>query len=51
MSQHSVKICLCEQCRGVKARKRTKLKKRIKRYLNRKRRNGKDGGVTNWMWA
>lgn len=39
-----IKVCQCEQCKYVKnKRKNRKLKKKIKRMLNKKRRNMKEG--------
>ena len=48
-----VRVCHCEQCRGVKnKRKNRKLKKRIKRMMNKKRRNPKnDNKVITFYWA
>ena len=48
-----IKSCHCEQCRYVKnKRKNRKLKKKIKRLLNKKRRNEKyDGKCSNHYWA
>lgn len=46
-----VKICTCEQCRYGKRNTRTKLKKRIKRLLNRRRRRWQDDNkISNWYW-
>lgn len=45
-------VCTCVQCRFCKnKRKNRKLKSKIKRLLNKKRRKGKEGDVFNWMWA
>ena len=45
-------VCTCEQCRFVKnKRKNRKLKKKIKRLMNKKLRKGKDGKVFNFYWA
>ena len=42
--KHFVKECTCEQCKGVKnKRKNRKLKRKIKRLLNKKRRKAKLG--------
>ena len=48
-----IKSCHCEQCRYVKnKRKNRKLKKKIKRLLNKRRRNEKyDGTCSNHYWA
>lgn len=47
-----IKICTCEQCRGIKnKRKNRKFKKIIKKLVNKKRRNGKEGDVYNVYWA
>ena len=44
-------VCHCEQCRYVKnMRKNRKLKKKIKRFLNKKRRKGVGTGVV-FYWA
>lgn len=48
----TVKVCKCEQCRARKSAHRTKYKKRIRRYINRLRRNWKnDDEIFNWYWA
>ena len=45
-------VCTCEQCRFVKnKRKNRKLKKKIKRLMNKKLRKGKDGKAVNFYWA
>lgn len=37
-----IRACICKQCRAIKAkRKNRKLKKKIKRLLNKKRRKAK----------
>jgi len=47
-----IKVCTCEQCRGVKnKRKNRNVKKRVKRLMNKKRRKGKEGEVHNFYWA
>ncbi len=47
-----IHICTCEQCKFVKnKRKNRKLKKKIKRWLNKKLRKGKDGEVFNFYWG
>jgi hypothetical protein len=47
-----IKVCHCKQCRGVKKRKSTKLKRRIKRYTNKlRRRDLEDTEIYNWYWA
>lgn len=48
-----IKSCHCEQCQYVKnKRKNRKFKKKIKRWLNKKRRNDKyDGKCLNHYWA
>ena len=48
-----IKSCHCEQCRYVRSeRKNRNLRKRIKRLLNKKRRNPQnDGKVINYYWA
>ena len=53
MSVCKIKSCHCEQCRYVKSkRKNRRLKKRIKRLLNKKRRNQQnDGKIFNYYWA
>ena len=53
MSVCKIKSCHFEQCRYVKSkRKNRRLKKRIKRLLNKKRRNQQnDGKVFNYYWA
>ena len=44
-------VCHCEQCRYVKnKRKNRKLKKKVKRLLNKKRRKGVGTGVV-FYWA
>lgn len=44
-------VCHCEQCRYVKnKRKNRKLKKKINRLLNKKRRRGIDMGII-YYWA
>lgn len=45
-------VCGCVQCKFVRdKRKNRKIKKRIKRWLNKKIRKGKEGGVYNFYWA
>ena len=45
-------VCTCEQCRGVKnKRKNRKFKKVIKRLMNKRLRKGKDGKPYNFYWA
>jgi hypothetical protein len=45
-------VCTCEQCRYIKnKRKNRKLKKKIKRLMNKRLRNGKDGDAYNFYWA
>ena len=53
MSACEIKSCHCKQCRYVKSkRKNRKLKRYIKRLLNKKRRNPQnDGKVINYYWA
>lgn len=48
-----IKSCRCKQCRYVKnKRKNRKLKKKIKRLLNKRRRNDKHNGkCSNHYWA
>lgn len=47
-----VKVCTCEQCRFAKhLRKNRKLKKVIKRLMNKRRRRGCEDKITNWYWA
>ena len=46
----NVKICTCEQCKGVK-NKRHRPRKWVKRMLSKKRRKLKEGEVFNWYWA
>lgn len=47
-----IQVCTCEQCRAAKnKRKNRNLKKRIKRWLNKKRRKGEEGEVFNYYWA
>lgn len=48
-----IKSCHCKQCRYVKnKRKNRKLKKKIKRWLNKQRRNEQyDGRCSNHYWA
>lgn len=47
-----IKVCTCRQCRHVKRKsKNRKLKKVMKRLINKKRRKGKDGEVINIYWA
>lgn len=47
-----VKVCKCEQCKAAKKSHRPALKRRIRRYLNRKRRErNSDDRVLNWYWA
>lgn len=49
----TIKVCHCEQCTYVKnKRKNRKLKKKIKRLMNKRRRNPlNDGKVFNFYWA
>ena len=52
MSGGKVIFCKCTQCKYCKNKtKNRKLKSKIKRLLNRRRRKGKDGDVFNFMWA
>lgn len=46
-------VCKCEQCKAVKAkRKNRKYKKKIKRLLNKKRRNPQnEGKAIVFYWA
>jgi hypothetical protein len=45
-------VCTCKQCRFIKnKRKNRKLKKKIKRLMNKKLRKGKDGEAFNFYWA
>ena len=45
-------VCTCEQCRYVKnKRKNRKMKKMIKRLLNKRVRKAKDGKAINFYWA
>jgi len=47
-----IKICTCDQCKGVKnKRKNRKLKKKIKRLLNKKRRKSTKDEYFNFYWA
>lgn len=47
-----IKYCRCEQCKFCKnKRKNRKLKKKIKRWLHKKVRKGKEGEVFNFYWA
>lgn len=49
--QAKIYVCHCEQCRYVKnKRKNRKLKKKIKRLLNKKRRTSSGAGVI-FYWA
>ena len=51
MYPNKIYVCHCEQCRYTKnKRKNRKLKKKIKRLLNKKRRTGVGTGVV-WYWA
>lgn len=48
---NKVWVCHCEQCRYVKnKRKNRKVKKKIKRLLNKKRRKGTGSGVV-FYWG
>jgi hypothetical protein len=53
MQPCKIKSCHCEQCRHVKSKRKHRiLKKFIKRFLNKKRRNPQnDGKVINYYWA
>lgn len=45
-------VCKCEQCRAEKnMRKNRKLKKRIRRLMNKRLRKGKDGEMFYFYWA
>lgn len=48
-----VKVCHCEQCRGVRDKRKNRvLKKRVKRVYNKKRRNCKHNGkIIYYYWA
>lgn len=47
-----VLVCTCGQCKGVKnKRKNRKLKKVIKRLMNKRRRKGKEGSIYQHYWA
>ncbi len=48
-----IKVCHCEQCRGVRDKRKNRvLKKRIKRLYNKKRRNWKHNGkIIYHYWA
>ena len=47
-----VRVCTCKQCRAQKAlRKNRKLKSKIKRLINKRRRNGKGGTTYNHYWG
>ena len=51
MNEIKIVSCHCEQCRYVKnKRKNRKLKKKVKRLLNKKRRKGVGTGVV-FYWA
>lgn len=46
-----VRVCTCEQCRARKARASKNLKGRIRRLMNRRRRNPpRREQVTTWYW-
>lgn len=45
-----IKVCHCHQCRAVKARKKGKTAKYLRRLLNKKRRKNTDK-VFNFYWA
>ncbi len=45
-------VCTCEQCKAVKnLRKNRKLKKIIKKLMNKKRRKGIEGKPVNFFWS
>lgn len=47
-----IRICHCEQCRYVKnKRKNRKLKRRIARLMNKKRRQSKRDRIITFYWA
>jgi len=47
----SIKICTCEQCRHIKKkRSNRKLKQKVKRLMNKRRRKCEDGSVFNFYW-
>jgi len=47
-----IKVCTCKQCKFVKNKKKNrKYKKKVKRWLNKKIRKGKEGQVFNFYWA
>jgi len=47
-----IKVCTCEQCKFVKNKKKNrKYKKKVKRWLNKKIRKGKEGQIFNFYWA
>lgn len=46
-----IKICKCTQCRGSKRKKKSSVKKFIKRMLNKKRRNASNGDITSFCYA
>ena len=47
-----IKICTCEHCRAIKnLRKNRKLKRVVKRLMNKRRRRSDDTKIWNWYWA
>lgn len=45
-------ICSCKQCRHVKnKRSNRKVKRKIARLMNKRRRRNEEGKVFNWYWA
>ena len=52
MNEIKIISCHCEQCRHVKnQRKNRKSKKKIKRWLNKKRRKSEFGTIVYYYWA
>ena len=50
MTPAKIIVCKCKHCKAAKKRKSTKLKKRVKRLINKQRRTLHDC-IKVYMWA